>query len=330
MTPSAPVAATTPDESGRSFTALLEIFAVLLPRSLRRLGIHGMNLDDAIQEVIVEVWQDRHEISTDTEKARREVFRVALRVADRVRWHAEREQERSVNIDDINLPDPQNVEAWIDARMLILEALHNLDESTRTLIISREFDGCTYAEIGAPMGEEEDTIRKRVTVANEKLAREVGKLLGNRKKRNHSSGAFMALGLAFDPFDRAVFRAILDAETQWTQPPESGVRPVSTPNVAPFSSAPMVVLLGALAMVPAETSGSIPLELAKFGDVRLPDIVFELPHNKPGPMTSVATPGTRVVLPRKTPVRPAAAPPKLDQETLTSLRRTGKPSAAGR
>jgi RNA polymerase sigma factor (sigma-70 family) len=330
VTNSAPVAATTPDESGRSFTALLDIFAVLLPRSLRRLGIHGVNLDDAIQEVIVEVWQGRHELPTDTENARREVFRVALRVAERLRWHAEQEKERSINIDDVHLPDPQNIEAWIDARMLVFEALHNLDDSTRTLIISREIDGNTYAEIGATMGEKEDTIRKRVAIATEKFTREINRLLGNRKKQNHSSGAFMALGLEFDPFDRAVFRAILDAEAQWTQPPESGVRPVSTSNMAPFSSASMAVLLGALAMLPAETSRPTPLELAKFGDVRLPDIVFELPPNPPGPMTSVATPGTRVVLPRKTPIRPTAPRPTLDQETLTSLRRTGKPGAAGR
>jgi hypothetical protein len=111
----------------------------------------------------------------------------------------------------LEVTDLRDFEGWIAARMLWLEALHRLDEPTRELLIAHRIDERTYEQIGAEMDEKPRKIRQRVNVAEEKLQQELDKLMGKDKKGKRGAVA-MGVGFALDPFDRAVFRAILDVE----------------------------------------------------------------------------------------------------------------------
>jgi fumarylacetoacetate (FAA) hydrolase family protein len=79
------------------------------------------------------------------------------------------------------------------------------------------------------MREKEDTIRNRVNVSDKELREALDKLLGKDKDRNGSSAA-MGESFVLDPFDRAVFRAILEVEEEFGlgPPPASTVRPKGT------------------------------------------------------------------------------------------------------
>src|SRR5262249_47720133 len=154
-------------------------------------------------------------IPTNDREARREIFRRLARIALRAHRHAQRGTERFVHPEDFDPPDPQDVEAWVEARVLLLEALERLDPATQALLVASDLEGRTNAEIAEALGEKEDTIEQRVIRGRARLQAEIDKLLGNPKKRGRRSRAVLPLGLiGLDGFDRAVLRAMLDAEGQ--------------------------------------------------------------------------------------------------------------------
>lgn len=111
-----------------------------------------------MQDALFEAWRDLATFPADKSKARFEMFRVASRVAQRYRRRA----AKTVYVDELEVRDSRDIEAWIAARVLWLEALGKLDDSSRDLIIAYHIDGRTYKQIGAELGEKEDTTRRRI------------------------------------------------------------------------------------------------------------------------------------------------------------------------
>ncbi len=284
------VSATLPDESGWSFAVLQSVFTASLLVWMRKFRVRPADVEDATQEALVEAWQNVATLPTTHDEARREMLRIAAKIAQR--WR--RQAARLVCVDDLELTDPRDVEAWIAARMLWFEALYRLDEPTRALLIARKIDERTCKAIGAEMNKDEETIRRHGIEAERKLRAELDKLLG--KDENRSSAA-MGLGFALDPFDRAVFRAILDVEEEFGlgAPPDSGVRPKVASKPWPWQYFPMGILAVALFLVPGQGWHTEPLYAAKFGSIPLPTIHVRAAKQTPQEARS----DTREPLPRK-------------------------------
>lgn len=264
-----PVPATPPNEAGWSFAALLSVFTASLLIWMRRLGVHPADVEDATQEALVEAWQRASTLPMGQDEAQHEMFRIAGKIAQRCR----RQAARLVCVDELDAVDPRDTEAWIAARTLWLTALYRLDEPARVLIIARHIDGRTFKDIGVEMGKEEETARQRVKVAEKKLQAELDKLMG-RDNKDKRGAAAMGLGFALDPFDRAVFRAILDVEEEFglAPPPASTVRPKVTAKPWPWQTFPMGTLAIALFVVPGQGWRTEALYAEKIGNIPLPTV----------------------------------------------------------
>ncbi|WP_170229946.1 RNA polymerase sigma factor [Polyangium fumosum] len=226
----------TPDPSpeephGWSFQALCETFAALVPGWLRRCGVRGHELEDAVQESLIAMWQRADEIPSDRGEARRALLRPVARIALRARRHAQRADARFVQADEAEILDPCDVEVWVEARALVLDALDVLDEGTRALLVAHDLEGCSNAELAKRFGDKEQNIKQRVIRGRQRLQREIESLLkgkSRKTKRNRSRAVMVPLGLAgLDPTDRAILCAVLDTERRILPlggpPPPSGV-----------------------------------------------------------------------------------------------------------
>jgi RNA polymerase sigma factor (sigma-70 family) len=285
------------------------------------LGVHPADVEDATQEALVEAWQRASTLPVGQDEAQHEMFRIAAKMAQRSRRHA----ARLVCVNELELTDPHDTEAWIAARRLWLTALVRLDEPERLLIISRHIDGRTFKDIGAEMGKEEETARQRVKVAEKKLQAELDKLMGRDDKAKRGAAA-MGLGFTLDPFDRAVFRAILDVEEEFglAPPPASTVRPKVAAKPWPWQYFPMGILAITLFLVPGQGWRTEVLYAEKIGSIPLPTVQVRTATRTPEENHSPVEPS----LPRKPVVNPARTVPRLSDKgvaIVNSLRKT--PSA---
>ncbi len=263
------VQATPLDEPGWSFAALRTAYGASLVHWMRRFRVHDSEVEDAVQDALFEVWRDLAAFPADKEKARIEMLRVASRVAQRYRRRA----ARIVYVDELEARDSRDAETWIAMRVLWLEALFRLDERSRDLLLAYHIDGRTHKQMGADAGEKEDTMRKRVDVAEAKLRKEVKKLLGKDGDRK-SLSLPPGFVVVFDPFDRATIRAILDVEEDFgfEVGPASSVRPKVKTNAWPWQFVPMGALAAVLFLVPGQGWRVEPLFAEKMAKFALPTI----------------------------------------------------------
>lgn len=270
---------------------------------MRRFGVRAADVEDATQEALLEAWQGLAEIPAAQDKARERMLRIAGKVAQRVRRRA----ARLVCVDELEAPDLRDLEAWIAARMLWLEALDRLDEPARKLLIAYKVDERTYEQIGAELGEKPRTIRQSVNVADKKLQAELDKLMGKDKDRKAGTAA-MGVGFALDPFDRAVFRAILDVEEEFglEAPPVSAVRPKVTAKPWPWQYFPTGILAFALFMVPGQGWRTEALYARKLAKISLPNVevraAMRTPEDERLPLQAPLSRKTAAPLPHKVPV----------------------------
>ncbi|MDC3988688.1 sigma-70 family RNA polymerase sigma factor [Polyangium jinanense] len=225
-------------------------------------------MEDAVQESLIAFWQEVAEIPADNREARRALLRCVARVALRARRHAQRRANRFVGNDEFDAPDPRDVEAWVEARILLLDALERLDEGTRALLVAHDLEGRSNAELAAELGEKEDTIEQRVIRGRTRLRVEIDRLLGKPKKKRKRARGALVLGLmGLDPMDRAVLRAVLDAEGHAFP---LGVPPPPVSAVVPMVAGVSTILGPALGVVVALLGGLALLFVASSGPRGLP------------------------------------------------------------
>ncbi len=230
-------------------------FTKVLPGWLRRCGVQRADLDDAVQEALaaalVKLRECPGKLPVDDATARTELMRIVSNVALRIRRQAQREGERYLSVANIEMPTLRDEEEWLEARVVILAALDNLDEPARALIYAHEIEGQTYAEIAATLKVKEDAAEKRVVFAKERLRAQV-ECLRRVPLRTHLMKNTMLLGLGFDSFDRAVFGAVHEvlhgkSLTLGLPKTHSFVRPTF----------PTSVLVGALALAPISSPPTV-------------------------------------------------------------------------
>jgi DNA-directed RNA polymerase specialized sigma24 family protein len=307
------------EESGWSLEALLDAFGSSLPRLFRRFGVRPSDIDDATQDAHFVLWLKRHAIPTDPTGARDEVFRlVALVARDCFR---DAQGRRIVYMHHVDAPSTLDTEEWIASCMLWSKALDSLDKRSRDLIVAHKLDEKTFDAIGAESGEPPDTIRKRFNVAYAKFENEVNRLLGKQRKPKRSAAIIFGL----TPFDRAVLRAVLEAEEQVPPPPPTSAvhSTAAASKSATFGGWPIGLLAGTLVMMPGELSSAPQvLQAAKISDVPLRDVVVAAPIPAPPPVLEapVLAPENRSKSLQEKQARRPAPSRKLDKETAASFR----------
>jgi RNA polymerase sigma factor (sigma-70 family) len=237
---------------------LVTNFTKILPGWLRRCGVRESDVADAAQEALmaalVKLREHPGDVPMDEVGARHELMRIVSNVARRVRRQAVRDNERYVNIENVEMSSARDEEVWIEARVTVLMAFENLDEPTRALIFAHEIEGQTNAEIAAKLKQKEDAVEKRVFFAKQRLRAEVEKLEKRRKRsvgRVNHDGAVL-FGLGFDLFDRAMFGALYEVLDKRPLLHLLPAKPTKTSFARP--TFPTSVLVGVLAVAPGSSS----------------------------------------------------------------------------
>lgn len=327
--PPAPVVATAPGESGWSARALAETFGKRMPGWLRKMGVRDQEVEDATQEVFVEILNELETIPADIESAQHELIRLTSRVACR-RKRAHHLNERHVS--DVETGDQINREEWIATRLLWAEALKVLDDASLKLFIAHDLEGHSYASIAAEMGEKEDTLEKRGAKVRTILRAEILRLLGKSNKRNRSSSGSMALVFGLSSFDRALFRTMFEMDEQVSIASPIPTIPKIRPSVSMGSmigGLPLALLIGAILMLPGRSPFPSTLWAEKLGNTRLPDVVVSAAL--PSRLTSIngklgTLPASDSKLPSKTQTIKTPPIPTIDKATKASLVRVDTPS----
>ncbi len=140
-------------------------------RSLRGLGVPSASIDDAAQQVF---WTASQKIATITAGSERSfLFATARGIAS----NARRSQLRNRELADEDAiashvdraPDPEQLAASRQARMVLDRILDGLPEDLRAVFLLYELEGQTMAEIAALLGTPIGTVASRLRRAREEF-----------------------------------------------------------------------------------------------------------------------------------------------------------------
>ncbi len=145
-------------------------------RFMRRLGVLEMDLDDALQEVIVATSGRLADIPAASERSF--LFGTAFRVA--CEWR--RRRGRSEVSDDALLdrpdpsPEPDDLTERAQARVMLDRVLADLPTDLRAVFVLYEIEEMTMAEIAQLLGLSPGTVASRLRRAREDFDKRVDRL----------------------------------------------------------------------------------------------------------------------------------------------------------
>lgn len=155
--------------------ALVDQHVSFVFRSLRRLGVEDMSLDDAVQQVWIVVAKRLGDIRPDRERAF--LFGIATRVASEVRRSARRRK---------HVGDDETVAAALDAapladeridqkraRAMLDEILNEMSDDLRAVFVLYELEQATMAEIADALAIAPGTVASRLRRAREVFSKAV-------------------------------------------------------------------------------------------------------------------------------------------------------------
>lgn len=141
-------------------------------RSVRRLGVHPAQIEDAVQDVFVVV-QRRLKDFEQRSSLKTWLFGIALRVAkDYRRRGAKRGVELTV-LDAVLVgahSDPQQAAIETEAARIVQSALERLSDERRIVFIMAELEDFTAAEIGESLGLGINSVYSRLRLARRDFA----------------------------------------------------------------------------------------------------------------------------------------------------------------
>jgi RNA polymerase sigma-70 factor (ECF subfamily) len=154
-------------------------------RCLRNFGVAPAEVDDAVQQVMIIVWQKLNDIRPQAERAF--VIQTALRIASRSRRTQSRRRE--VDADGLaalssGLPGAEELVDGQRARALFDTLLLELPDDLRTVFVLFEVEELSSAEIGEALALPQGTVKSRLRRAREEFTRHVEQL----RARNHADG----------------------------------------------------------------------------------------------------------------------------------------------
>jgi RNA polymerase sigma-70 factor (ECF subfamily) len=165
---------------------LREVFTMHAPyvwNTLRRLGVHGADLEDLTHDVFTQVHRHLHEFEP-SRPVKPWLFGFAFRIASQHRKRSARRREAPLD------RDPVDPAALADAcmaaeqdRRLVLEALDTIDLERRAVFVLYEIDGATIEEIARSLGIPANTAYSRLRVARAEFAAAVKRLRLRRGER---------------------------------------------------------------------------------------------------------------------------------------------------
>lgn len=159
---------------------LLAEHADFVWRSLRRLGVPMMNVDDATQNVFIIAQQKLDQIPVGHERGF--LFRVALNVAAHVRRSFARRREVSEGADEVGqeLVDPRPLpDAELDqqrARALVDRILDDMADDVRTVFVMFELEEMSMSEIAVILDIPPGTVASRLRRGRDDFRRLAGRL----------------------------------------------------------------------------------------------------------------------------------------------------------
>jgi RNA polymerase sigma-70 factor (ECF subfamily) len=157
---------TPPAETGTrpAFRAVYAEYFRAIWRTLRRLGVEGAQLDDAVQDVVVVVHRRLAEF--DGRSLRGWLYAIAVRVASDYRRGTA--QRRTVPLPETLVdpaPDPVRARELGESVRLLHELLAELDEPKRTVFVLGELEELSAPEIADALGENLNTVYARLRAA---------------------------------------------------------------------------------------------------------------------------------------------------------------------
>jgi RNA polymerase sigma-70 factor (ECF subfamily) len=171
---------------GLTIREVHERYADFVWRSLQRLGVRSMDLEDQMQEVFI-VAHRRLGSFDGSSELKTWLFGIALRVAaaHRRRAHVRREtatldgQPPDCGADD----DPERAAMEREARAELEELLSSLDLEKRAVFVMFEIEGFTTPEIASVMGTPIGTVYSRLAAARSELGRAVARRRLSARRR---------------------------------------------------------------------------------------------------------------------------------------------------
>jgi RNA polymerase sigma-70 factor (ECF subfamily) len=153
-------------------------------RFMRRLGVLEMDLDDAMQEVIVVAAERLSAIPPASERSF--LFSTAFRVASE--WRRRRLRRREVGDEQLDehedpAADPDSLSDQSRARALFDQILAKMPEHLRPVFVLHEIEDMTMAEIAQILSLAPGTVASRLRKAREAFDDHVARLQARMGKR---------------------------------------------------------------------------------------------------------------------------------------------------
>lgn len=173
-----------PAELGRAASerlrCMLEQHFAFIYRSLRRLGVHPADLDDASQQVFIIASNNLGRIEPGKDRAF--LFGTAMRVAANVRRaqfnRASLQTDSRRAATNQSAPAPDELLEHKQRRELLDHVMNELPTDLRTVFVLYELEGMSSPEIAALLQLPLGTVASRLRRAREQFANEVNRLRG--------------------------------------------------------------------------------------------------------------------------------------------------------
>ncbi|MDI3290467.1 sigma-70 family RNA polymerase sigma factor [Polyangium sp. 15x6] len=280
--------------SSSPFLELYQAYAAILPRWFRLLHLPERDVADAAQEVWIEVGTNPEQIPANAREARIALFKLAARVAARLRYRAAKAASRRGSEAPDELAAVHDVEERAAEALAVMAAVDVLDPQTRRLIIASKLLGYTESEIASREGLSSSAVKVRIWRTCAEISRRVR---AHDERQDRRRGVLLLPGtLVIDPEIRAAMCAIWEAEGRLPSfggpggpggpprpplPPPPPVVPAApwfaaSPTAAPKLAALVVLVLGpACAVLVFLLWNPERPELAR-GGLRVPPVRIEL------------------------------------------------------
>lgn len=229
-----------PERSSSTTTAAFEdiyrAYAVELHKWLHRLQLSQQDAEDAAQEAWLVFAAHPERIPTDSKEAQKELRRIASNIARSMVRRAARNADRR----DMTQPDELRGEIshveQLENISELMDAIDQLDESSRELFIASKILKYELPEIAAMTDIKEDAIWLRVWNACAKLR----KILAKNQKRDERRGVLIAPAeIEIAPETRAAMCALWSLDGR--MPKFGGPKDPPPPPIPSFANASPIV-----------------------------------------------------------------------------------------
>jgi DNA-directed RNA polymerase specialized sigma24 family protein len=311
------------DADADRFRELVDRFAASLLSSLRS-RLPEQDARDVLHDALLSARVQLAAIPTNPDDALEELLRIAFVAADGWRRRVRREARRFPwTPEPGDLPDSGAIAQWIEDKLFIYKALRAVKQPFRDVLEMYYLDGLSTATIAERKGVSKDAVRTWRWRGEAELVAAMKRKPTPRKAKR--GALIIPVALAdLDPIDRAILRALRDAErpgpiTGGGGPPSSTPSPTPlaptvapvAPTITPHAFAALLTLGSTAALVAALLSGPASdapaprvSPVAPFAGAAATRAAeahqLSAPHNPAPPAPAPAQPSTR------TPTRRAA------------------------